>query len=260
MKEGEKTVVYTSEVSVSLEGKAILENISMKVNAGEAAGIIGPNGAGKTTLLRLLLGMLRPDGGAIEIYGSNPCRMGNKRDKVGYMPQCLDVSPEIQLSVLDVVSMGLFTPRLMGRPWRLAYRSKARESLKEVEMDEHRNQPFHCLSAGQKRRVFLARALSRGPGLLLLDEPNTGLDLPTRHRFMDLLKKLQEERGLTVVMVSHDLAAVATHMEWLYCINRTMHLHGRPSEVLQSPRLGEAYSCELGMLAGYSVMERRRVK
>jgi len=241
-------MVSSRDLSVELGDCTVLERINMEVYAGEMASIIGPNGAGKTTLLRLMLGLLKPSRGKMDVLGKDPCCLGSRREDVGYLPQRPAVTPRFPLSVLDVVLMGLVTPGMMGKRFRGHQKQQARESLERVGLLSLQNRPFEQLSGGEKQRVFLARALVKEPRLLLLDEPHAGLDLPTRNRFTALLQQLQQEKCLTVVVVSHDLAAVAAFAERVFCINRTMHVHGSAAEVLESPHLGEAYRCEFDLL------------
>ena len=242
--------VSVRNVSVLLEGNMVLEGIDLDIHWGEMVGIIGPNGAGKTTLLRLMLGLLDSYRGTVQVMGSSPSRLGEKRDAIGYLPQRPEVTPQFPLSVLDVVSMGLITPNLVGRPLGKKCRQLAWDCLEKVGLLPLINKPFTQLSGGERQRVFLARALIKSPCLLFLDEPNAGLDLPTQNRFMTLLKNLQEQQELTIVMVSHDLAVMAGYADRLICINRTMHVHGSPAEVMESPRLGEAYRCKYELLFG----------
>lgn len=213
-------------------------------------GIIGPNGAGKTTLLRIFLGLLKPDSGYVHIFGRTPETLGQEREKVGYMPQRSVHKQNFPVSTLDVVLMGLVTSAVLGRGFSREQHEKARQSLAKVGLLELQDKPFSILSGGQQQRVFLARAIAKEPRLLLLDEPNAGLDLPAQGRFFNLLVELQETQGLTVVMVSHDLTIIARYAHKLVCINRTMHIHGSPSEVLNSPHLEEAYRCEYDILFG----------
>ncbi len=244
-------LVEIRELDFALNGSYILEKINLEIEAGEMVGIIGPNGAGKTTLLRLLLGLIWQTGGEIKIFGLSPSRLGRKREAIGYMPQRPALDRRFPLSVLDVVFMGLHTPATLGRPLTRERREKGRRSLEQVGLAALQDRPFGELSGGEQQRVFLARALCREPQLLLLDEPNAGLDLPTQHHFFNLLQQLQKEHNLTVIMVSHDLAAIARYAHRLVCINRTMHVHGRPGEVLSSPHLEKAYRCEFDLLLGW---------
>ena len=213
-------------------------------------GIIGPNGGGKTTLLRLLLGLISQHDGEVRIFGLPPAELGKQREAIGYIPQRPVFARHFPVSILDVVTMGLVTGSLLGRPLTREQRGKVHHSLEQVGLLSLRHKPFNRLSGGQQQLAFLARALCRAPELLLLDEPNAGLDLSSQHRFFDLLQSLQQKQNLTVVMVSHDLAAIARHADRLVCINCTMHVHGKPGDVLNSPDLEKAYRCEFDLLFG----------
>jgi zinc transport system ATP-binding protein len=243
-------VIETHELNVFLEGHHILEDINISVTSGEMAGIIGPNGAGKTTLLRLLLGLIRPSAGQVKIFGRPPEMLGGMRDQIGYIPQRPVFDWHFPVSTLDVVLMGMVTSTSLGRPFSRLQREKALHSLEMVGLSDIQDKPFTGLSGGQQQRAFLARAICKEPRLLLLDEPNAGLDLPAQSRFFTLLGKLQQSHNLTVVMVSHDLTLIARYAHKLICINRTMHVHGSPAEVLNSPHLEKAYRCEYEVLFG----------
>ena len=246
----QQPVVKTVDLCFSFNEQKVLEKINLEIRAGEMVGIIGPNGAGKTTLLRLLLGLLKPSSGYIELFGIRPDRLGKIRDAVGYMPQRTNFDRNFPLSVLDVVKMGLVTAGALGRPFFRKHLGKAEQSLEKVGLLSLKKKHFGELSGGQQQRVFLARALCKEPALLILDEPNAGLDLPTQYHFFSLLQQLQQAENLTVVMVSHDLAVIARYANKLACINKSMHIHGTPPEVLNSPLLEKAYRCEYEILFG----------
>ncbi len=243
-------VIETRDLQVSLGGEQVLKDISLKIVAGEMVGVIGPNGAGKTTFLGVLLGLVKPVAGEVKVFGQNPTSLGKIRDRIGYMPQHLHYKRLFPLSVRDVVLMGAVSPTTLGRPFSRQQREETRECLFRVGLAELQDKPLAELSGGQRQRVFLARALIKKPHLLLLDEPNAGLDIPSQGRFYYLLQELQRKMGLTVVIVSHDLTFIARCAQKLICINRTMHLHGTPAEVLQSPNLGKAYRCEFDFFFG----------
>jgi zinc transport system ATP-binding protein len=124
------------------------------------------------------------------------------------------------------------------------------EALARVGIAHLRDRPVGRLSGGEQRRVTLAQALCADARLLILDEPTVGLDLPAEHDFYALLRHLQQELSLTVIAVSHDLVALAGAANQLVCINRRMHVHGNPDDVVHSHALREAYSCEFDFLAG----------
>ena len=117
-----------------------------------------------------------------------------------------------------------------------------------------KDRPIGELSGGQQQRVFLARALCSHTQLLLLDEPNTGLDLPSQNQFYELLDTLRRENSLTIMVVSHDLAMVSRYADRILCINKRVHVHGSPSEVLESPLLDQVYGCEFEQIASRGVV------
>ncbi|MBW2241831.1 MAG: metal ABC transporter ATP-binding protein [Deltaproteobacteria bacterium] len=216
----------------------------------EFAGICGPNGAGKTTLLKTLLGSLKPDTGEVVVLGVAP---GHQLDEgIGYVPQRNSVPANFPALVRDIVAMG----RLRRRGWRHRLRTSPadreadRENLARVGIDSLADRPIGQLSGGEQRRVVLAQALCASTRLLILDEPTVGLDLPAEQAFYRLCRKLQAELGLSVIAVSHDLVALAGEADRLLCINRRMHVHGHPDEVVHSHALKEAYACEFDFLRG----------
>ncbi|HTY16476.1 MAG TPA: metal ABC transporter ATP-binding protein [Myxococcota bacterium] len=240
-------VVRLAGVSVERQGRRVLEDISFSLDAGHFLGVVGPNGAGKTTLLRAMLGLVPIAAGRIEVFGRPP---GGASPEVGYVPQRHAVAASFPATVRDVVMMG----RLRRLGWlerpRAADRESVARSLARVGMQDRAERPIGRLSGGEQRRVMLAQALCSSQRLLVLDEPTIGLDLPAEQAFYALLRSLKEELGLTVIAVSHDLVALAAEADELVCINRSMHVHGNPEDVVHSHALREAYSCEFNFLAG----------
>lgn len=245
-----EVVVRLEDVCVDRGPTRVLENITLTVRAGAFVGLVGPNGAGKTTLLKTMLGLVRPTSGRIEILGQAPHVTGGAPSGLGYVPQRHAIDATFPASVRDVVAMGrLRGLRLFGRESR-ADREAVARNLALVGADDLADRPIGKLSGGQQRRVMLAQALCASERLLILDEPTIGLDLPAEHEFYALLRRLQGELGLAVVAVSHDLVALAGECDELVCINRQMHIHGQPDEVIHSHAIQEAYSCEFNFLAG----------
>src|SRR5690606_28636478 len=170
-----------------------------------------------------------------------PQRPGHARHWIGYAPQRTDFNRWFPLSVLDVVMMGRSAFRGLGRRFRREDEEAAEENLRKVGLYDLRHRPIGALSGGQQQRVFLARALAGPTRLLLLDEPSTGLDIPSQTRFYHLLKELQEQLGLTIVTVSHDLTSLSHFADEFICINRRLFVKGSPEHVLASPELSQAY-------------------
>jgi ABC-type Mn2+/Zn2+ transport system ATPase subunit len=226
-------------------GQRALEDVTFEVPRGSMVGIIGPNGGGKSTLIKVLLGLVEPQRGAVEVLGQPVKR--RLRRLLGYVPQQDDVDLSFPVSVLDVVLMGrvpslkLFR-RFTGRDLELA-----REALEIVGMEEHAGAPIGELSGGQQQRVFLARALAQEAEVLLLDEPVSGVDAPSQHEVFGLLRRLQE-RGKTVLLTSHGLSAIGERFDLALLLNRRVVAFGAPEEVFTRELLDEAYGGRLKVL------------
>jgi zinc transport system ATP-binding protein len=245
-----EAVVRFENVCVDRRDRRILENISFQVPSGAFVGLVGPNGAGKTTLLKTMLGLISPSSGTIEVLGLPPGRHRGAPTGVGYVPQRHSIEPHFPASVYDVVAMGrLRGLALFARPGR-EERDAILHNLDLVGIADLQARPVGELSGGQQRRVMLAQALCASTRLLVLDEPTIGLDLPAEHEFYALLRDLQARFSLSVIAVSHDLLALAGECDELICINRQMHIHGHPEDVIHSHAIQEAYSCEFDFLAG----------
>ncbi len=242
--------VLFDRVSIDLDGHPVLEDISFRVAEGAFLGVIGPNGAGKTTLLRALLGLVPVRSGSIEVLGHSPASHGGDAHAIGYVPQRQAIPRNFPATVADVVMMGRVCCNGRFRPARAADWKRVQDDLDAIGLGALASRPIGRLSGGETRRVLLAQALCAGTRLLILDEPTVGLDLPAELEFYGLLRRLQHERAITVVCVSHDLLALAGQASELVCINRRMHVHGNPEEVVHSHALREAYSCEFDFLAG----------
>jgi ABC-type Mn2+/Zn2+ transport system ATPase subunit len=216
-----------------------LEGVSFAVAPGSFTALIGPNGAGKSTLLRILLGLLRPDRGEIEIFGAPA---GDRGRPIGYVPQRVKLPAGFPLTVSEVVLMGRYGRLGLLRRPGAADRALAAEALAQVGLSELAGRRFSDLSGGQQQRALIARALAGEPHLLLLDEPTAGLDPAARARFYALVCDLQHGQGLSVLCASHDLEIVSGHVDRLVLLDRAVRADGPPREVLASAALGRAYA------------------
>jgi zinc transport system ATP-binding protein len=243
------------DLSVKLDNTLALEHIDLRVTEGTFLGLIGPNGGGKTTLLKCILGLLKPDSGTVLVMGE-PAGHPRTRGLLGYVPQEPVTDFGFPVSIYDVVMMGRY-PRL--GPFRRATsedHEAVRKALNQVGVAELANRAIGALSGGQRQRAFIARALSSEPRILLLDEPMAGVDAKAQNQFYRLLGKLREELSLTVVLVSHDIGVIPYYTEEIACVNQTLHLHGKPDEVLTSESLRQAYGCEVELLVHGKIPHR----
>lgn len=224
------SVLRVSDVAVELGGRLVLHDVELKVDAKEHVGLIGPNGAGKTTLLRSLLGLLPITSGVISIDGRTP---REARGSIGYVPQRHEFVWDYPVDVRTAVMTGR-THRIgwLRRP-NAVDRACVDEALERVDLTDLQRRPIGELSGGQRQRVLVARALALRPGLLLLDEPFTGLDVPTQEILTRLFRTLTSE-GTAILMTTHDLPAAADTCSRLCLLNETV-VADRPPEELRDP-------------------------
>lgn len=236
--------VEVHDLYFSYRNGRVLNGISLTVEAGEVLGIIGPNSAGKTTLLRLLSRVLIGEAGTISLYGRDLNTL-TKREvarTVAVVPQEFQVA--FPFTVEQVVAMGRY-PHARGIGLETAEDRRATEHAMDETVTAHLAAKYlDQLSSGEKQRVVIARALAQQPQLLLLDEPTTHLDLSHQVEILGLLKRLQAERGLTIILVSHDLNAAAAVSDRLVLLKEgTVLTAGLPEEVMQPEIIEKAYGC-----------------
>ncbi|WP_433221683.1 anchored repeat-type ABC transporter ATP-binding subunit [Dactylosporangium sp. CS-047395] len=219
------------DVDVDLGGRQVLSAVRLTVERGELVGLLGPNGAGKTTMLRTALGLLRPAAGRIVLDGTS-VRAG--RTPVGYVPQRHEFAWQFPISVAHAVMTGL-TGRLglLRRPDRAAWEAVA-DALDRVRLTDLADRPIEQLSGGQRQRILVARALALQSRVLLLDEPFTGLDMPTQELLSDLFIGLARE-GRAVLMTTHDLASALYTCDRIALLNRTVIATGTPAKLAGDP-------------------------
>jgi zinc transport system ATP-binding protein len=234
-------VVELRDVTVSLGGNVVLEDVCLDIEAGDYMAILGPNGSGKTTLLKVLLGLVEPDRGQVRVFGGPPRRA---RDRIGYVPQHSRFDLSFPIRVQDVVLMGRLGHGRLGRP-SVADRAAADAALARVEMEAIGRRPIGTLSGGQLQRVLIARALVQAPELLLLDEPTSSLDERVGRSVWELFEELSHE--MTIVVVTHDIGAISRFVRSVACLNRVLHYH--PTTELTPEILEATYGCPVDLLA-----------
>jgi zinc transport system ATP-binding protein len=240
----------TSEI-VSIENlwlfrgeHAILEDINLKLERADFLGLIGPNGGGKSTLLKVMLGLIKPDRGRIEIFGLSPVAA---RGLVGYLPQKTIFDQNFPVKVLEVVQMGRFSRTGLFHRYGPDDRKAAIRALEAVGMEDRSEREIGALSGGEQQRVFVARSLVSDPELLLLDEPTAGVDSAQQTEFYDLLCHLNRDLGIAIVLVSHDITAISKYVGKIACLNQRLYYHG--SRELSNEDIEKAYGCPVEMIA-----------
>jgi manganese/iron transport system ATP-binding protein len=228
-------ILALQDVSLGYEGRPVLEHISFTVEEGEFLALLGPNGAGKTTLLRGMLGLVPVLAGRLE-YGFD-----RRVSPPGYVPQRETLDPIFPLTVLEVVLMGTFARLSAFRPVGRREHRLAADCLEQVGLGAIAAQPFWALSGGQKQRVLIARALAGDPRLLLLDEPTAGVDPGAAVAIMDVITKLNRDRGLTVLLVTHQLRIARPLVRSVIWVDGGVATKGPTATMLAPERIAEVF-------------------
>jgi zinc transport system ATP-binding protein len=220
------------DLSLGYEGKAILQHVSFEVNAGDYLCIVGENGSGKTTLMKTILGLRKPLSGTVATGD------GLRQSEIGYLPQQTLVQRDFPASVKEIVLSGCQGRQGMRPFYSRADRQLAKENIRRMGLEALANRCYRELSGGQQQRVLLARALCATRKLLLLDEPVAGLDPKVTAEMYAIIRSLNRQEGITVIMISHDLEAALT---WTKTI---LHVGGRvwfgPAERYRTEGIGFA--------------------
>jgi len=227
-------VIEIDKLSYAYSGSLVLDNISFSINEGDLLGMIGPNGAGKTTLFSCMLGLLGGYTGTIKIFGQDIKNDSKALKNIGYIPQRKTIEQNFPATVEEIVSLGITSGKIS--------KNKINSALDTVGLLDQKDRRVGELSGGQQQRVLIAKAIVNDPKLLILDEPATGIDLETQNKFYALLKKLNQEKKITIIWASHDLDAVNRTASSVACINRSMFFHGKTHEFFENPDLLRAYS------------------
>ena len=225
-----KTLVQFENVSFQYENTHVLQNISFRINEGEFLALLGPNGSGKSTLLKLLLGLLKPMSGEIELFGQS-AKMFKHRELIGYVSQKSNAfNSGFPATVFEVVRSGLAKKTGLFKLYPKDSKARVIRALEAVGMEAFAHRNIGQLSGGQQQRVFNARALIGEPKLLILDEPTVGIDHENVQAFYDMLAKLNNDLGITMILVTHDVDTVSNRITHVACLNQTIHFHGYKNE------------------------------
>ena len=215
-------VIEISNLSFTYGCHPVLKDVSLTIMPGEAVGITGPNGAGKTTLIKLILGQLQPQSGRVGIFGFAATDNGWRR-WLSYVPQrATHFNQGFPATVLEVVLSGRASRRGLFRGYGPEDHAAVTAALENMEIEHLRKVPVSSLSGGQQQRVFIARALAAGPDLLIMDEPTVGLDRSANLKFYSILKRINRDTKLTMILVSHDQEGISGLITRQVCLN--LHL------------------------------------
>jgi zinc/manganese transport system ATP-binding protein len=242
---GTYPLVAGEELSAGYGGRPVWGGASFSFSRGEFVAILGPNGAGKTTLFRLILGLQRPTGGSLNVFGSSPKR-GNPR--IGYIPQRHTVDVDTNVECLELVRLGLSGTRWGLDPFRHNDRDAALEALYSAGASDLAHRRLGALSGGELQRVFLAEALVSKPELLLLDEPLSNLDIRRETELLHLVNGVVRTRGVTALLIAHNINPLLPHLnKVMYAANGKIAT-GTPGEVLTSESLTRLYGVQVEVL------------
>lgn len=227
-------MVKAEKVSFEYEkGDIVIKDVSFSIPEDSTAMIIGPNGSGKTTLLKVLVGLVEPTNGKVEVYGKTP---KTARDMVGYVPQRLDFDHSFPLTVSEFLN-------ICTKDSKVDIASIA-ENLGIEDLGESL---IGTLSGGQLQRVLIAQSLLRAPKVLFLDEPVSGIDVGGEQNFYELIKDIQKKHGVTVIMVSHEIHLVSRIADQVICINKEMLCSGAPENALVPEVIEKLYGSDVSL-------------
>ena len=237
-------LVEINRLSCGYEKQRVLQGVNLQIMRGDFVGLLGPSGSGKTTLLRAMLGAVDVYEGEVIIEGA---RASEGRPRIGYVPQLETIDWNFPVTVREVVMMG----RTMSNrffPWfRREEKELADHMMGQLGILHLAGRHIRELSGGQQQRAFLARALVSNPSILLLDEPTSGVDVKTRDDVMHLLHDLNHE-GVTIVITTHEINAVAVHLPRLVCLSGRVLAEGTPYEVITTEVLRQTYGAEMPVI------------
>jgi len=237
--------IEVHNLTVSYDGRPVLWDIDLNLEAGKIIGIIGPNGSGKTTLLKTIMGLIKSSSGFVKVFGKS---LDEMRERVAYVPQRESVDWDFPASVLDVVLMGRYRNYNLFKRTNKTDLEIANKSIEKVGLTEYKNRQISQLSGGQQQRVFIARALAQQADLYLMDEPFVGVDAATESAILLLLQEMKAQ-GKTVLIIHHDLQTVSDYFDYLVLLNTRLIARGIPQEVLTKENLSNAYGGQLTLLS-----------
>ncbi len=243
-----KPIISLENISFSYDDFPVLEEIDLEVEEKEFLGIVGPNGGGKSTLLKLILGLLKPLSGKIEVLGKTPVQA---HQQLGYVPQFILFDRDFPITVRETVLQGRLGQTRPVFGFRKKDIAVAREAMAQTEILNLEHRPIASLSGGQLQRVLIARALACEPKILLLDEPTANIDPKVEEDVFGLLKKLNE--NVTIIVVSHDIGFISHFINRVACLNRRLVCHS--TSRISGKMIEDLYGSPLQMVHHHTIID-----
>lgn len=223
-------ILEVNNISVSRSGKMILRDIDLRLSKGEFVGLVGPNGSGKSTLLLSILGVLKLHSGTVQIFGEPPMSRG-LHGRIGWVSQAASNLPrDIKITVRELVQLGTVNAKNMLELVDRKRRQQVNKAIQMVDLEDVKNTDIGRLSGGQRQRAVIARALASEAELIILDEPLVGIDRESRNSLLKLLDGLCHDEGKTILMVSHDLAAIRQTAHRMIFLEESIRFDGKTEE------------------------------
>lgn len=242
-----KTIIEAENLTAGYGNKVIWKDAEFKVESGEFIALLGPNGAGKTTMIRLLLGLIKPHSGRINLLGKAPKR-GNP--EIGYIPQRHFIDSETRIEAIEFVMFGG-----SGVKWGISLpkekaseREAAYEALKAVGATELAHRKLGELSGGEMQRIFLAQALVGNPKLLLLDEPLANMDIRRETELIRLVSEISKSKNLAVLLIAHDINPLLPYVDRIIYVVNGRVATGKVNEIITDKKLSELYDSPIEVL------------
>jgi zinc transport system ATP-binding protein len=235
------TIISLKDVCFSYANQPILQDVNLNLYEDDFLGIVGANGGGKSTLLKLILGLLEPDSGTVEVFGRPPSQT---RTRLGYVPQFATFDSTFPITVRDTVLQGRLgkTRAIIG--YNNQDKEIAQQTMRETNILEFAKRPMTALSGGQRQRVLIARALASEPEVLLLDEPTANIDPQHGENIFELLHRLHER--IAIILISHDTGFVSRSVTRVACLNRTLVCHS--TSPVDSEEIKHLYSAPMSVV------------
>lgn len=222
----DQSIISIKELSFRYTSEPVLDGVNLDLSKGDYIGLVGPNGSGKSTLVKSLLGLLPPQSGSIELFGQ-PIAQFSEWHRIGYVPQHVFRGDRaFPATVREVVESGHMRENTILCQLGIRKCEPITEALETAGVDHLVHRRIGELSGGERQRVFIARALVSHPELLILDEPTAGIDQTAQEAFYDLLETLNRKRGITILLISHDLEVIAHEAKTAVCLNHRVIYSG----------------------------------